>query len=568
MNPSRSYAHPPRARVLGTAFMSILVALGACSTSPENAPHPRAGEESSSAGAQTAAGAGYVAGGASGGQPAATAGGASGLAGGGVAASGDSSGGASAVGGTAGASGSTSGTATPRYDAIYSGTPWHDDQGNIVNAHGANIIKDGDKYYLFGEGHTDGSNAFTAFNCYSSTDLRNWKFERAALTVQASGRLGPGRVGERVKVMKCPTTGEYVMFMHTDNLKYTDQAVGYATSPTITGPYTFKEALQFDGHDIALWDLGAFQDTNGDGYVLLNGGEVYQLASDYHSASRRVVSGVSPGGESPSLFRADSTYFFLFSNKTSWERNDNYYFTATSMSGPWTSRGKFTPSGTLTWNSQTTFVLPVSGSNGTTYMFMGDRWSYPRQGSAATYVWQPLTVSGTSLSIPTFYEAWALDPSTGSSAPTAASGTSIDDKASGNGLNQLEYEGDWTHTSGGGFDDSESRAVAAGDSVSIRFTGTRIKLYGVATKDSGYATVTITDANGASVAAGTVDFYSNYRDTKNELKYVSPLLTSGGYSLKLSVVGDHGVWSDKAGTIFGSTANYVSVDRVVISEGP
>jgi hypothetical protein len=41
------------------------------------------------------------------------------------------------------------------YDAIYSGVPWFDDQGKIVNAHGANIVKDNGKYYLFGEAHTD-----------------------------------------------------------------------------------------------------------------------------------------------------------------------------------------------------------------------------------------------------------------------------------------------------------------------------------------------------------------------------------------------------------------------------
>lgn len=94
-----------------------------------------------------------------------------------------------------------------KMDAIYSGTPWFDQNGNLVSAHGANIIKDKSKFYLFGEAHSDTSNAFAGFNCYSSKDLYNCKFELVALPVQKSGKLGPNRVGERVKVMKCPKTG-------------------------------------------------------------------------------------------------------------------------------------------------------------------------------------------------------------------------------------------------------------------------------------------------------------------------------------------------------------------------
>ena len=81
-----------------------------------------------------------------------------------------------------------------------------DDRGNIVNAHGACIVEDNGRYYLFGEWKSDKSNAFPGFSCYSSDDLVNWKFENVVLQVQPNGILGPNRVGERVKVMKCPKT--------------------------------------------------------------------------------------------------------------------------------------------------------------------------------------------------------------------------------------------------------------------------------------------------------------------------------------------------------------------------
>ena len=95
--------------------------------------------------------------------------------------------------------------------AIVSGVSWYDQQGKTVSAHGANIIRDGGKYYLFGEYKTDSANVFKGFSCYSSDNLVDWHFEGIAFNQQSDGRMGPYRVGERPKVLRCPATGEYVM---------------------------------------------------------------------------------------------------------------------------------------------------------------------------------------------------------------------------------------------------------------------------------------------------------------------------------------------------------------------
>lgn len=453
-------------------------------------------------------------------------------------------------------------TAGPRYDAIYSGSPWYDDQGGSINAHGGQILYDNGRYYWVGERRKDNANIFDGFNLYSSTDLTNWRFERLVLPVQPSGILGPNRIGERPKIMKSPSTGEYVMFMHTDDAKYTDPRIGYATSPTINGSYTFRGPLLYEGSAIKMWDMGTFQDADGAGYLLIHEGNIYRLASDYRSATSKVVSNFAPGMESPAVFKVDSTYFWLSSNKTSWERNDNVYYTASSLSGPWTNRGKFAPTGTLTWNSQTTSVLPVKGSSGTTYMFMGDRWAYPLN-ARATYVWQPLTVSGTSISLSTYREAWRINTPAGTWSTVTTSGSTVDDTVYGTGNNQFNYSESWTHTSGAGHNGTESKSKTAGSTVSMRFTGTQIKLYGTTNNNQGYATVTLLDGNNAVVATATIDFYSKYRES-NELKYVSPLLTSGAYTLRLTVSGSHGTWTDKAGNVYGSTDNYVAIDRAVV----
>lgn len=441
-----------------------------------------------------------------------------------------------------------------RYNAIYSGIPWFDDKNNIVGAHGANIIKDKGKYYLFGERHTDTSNAFAGFTCYSSTDLYNWKFESIALPVQPSGKLGASRVGERPKVMKCPATGEYVLYMHVDTLTYMDQYIGYATSKEITGPYTFHGPLLFHGRPIYKWDMGTFQDKDGSGYLLIHGGNIFKLNEDYKSVGEQILREMAPGFESPAIFKKGNTYYFLGSNLTSWERNDNYYFTAGSLKGPWTPRGPFCPEGTLTWNSQTTFVLPVEGSKDTTYMFMGDRWSFPKQASAATYVWQPLVISGTSLSIPKYMDAWQINTATGESISTSIAKKTIE-----NSNRQLiTYAGKWQPDSLSLMSSDEK-----GASFRIKFTGTQIGFYGLARTNGGYAHVHLQTDEGKTILSSIVDMYS--KSPTKTLKFLTPNVKKGNYTLEVTVMAERGNWSDKRKNIYGSTGNFVSLDKIVIN---
>ena len=270
------------------------------------------------------------------------------------------------------------GTATAQNNLVINGIPWFDDKGNIVNAHGACIVEENGRYYLFGEWKSDKSNAFPGFSCYSSDDLVNWKFENIVLKVQPDGILGPNRVGERVKVMKCPKTGEYIMLMHADDMGYKDPYIGLATCKTIAGDYQLQGPLLYKGQPVKRWDMGTFQDADGKGYLLIHHGPVYRLSDDYRSIEAEVAH-IKGMGESPAMFKKNGVYFMLTSNLTSWEKNDNFYFTAPQIEGPWTKQGLFCPEGKLTYNSQTTFVFPLKCGNDTILMFMGDRWSYPHQ---------------------------------------------------------------------------------------------------------------------------------------------------------------------------------------------
>lgn len=442
------------------------------------------------------------------------------------------------------------------YGAIHSGVPWLDQHGNTVSAHGACIIKDNGRYYLFGEFKTDSVNIFNGFACYSSTDLYNWKFERMALPVQQKGALGKNRVGERPKVMKCPASGEYVMFMHVDSLNYKDQYVGYATAKHITGPYTFRGPVLFKGKPIRRWDMGTFQDDDGTGYLLVHHGDIYRLASDYRTVDEQVASQVAGVGESPAMLKKDGIYYLLSSNLTSWERNDNQYHTSRNIAGPWMEQGLFAPKGTLTWNSQCSFVLPIMGTQDTTYMYMGDRWSFPKQNAAATYVWQPLNIEGERLSVPVYQESWIIDLSTGQHKPLQTQGQDIALK----GLDaKINFQGEWQPNS-----KETYRSDNKGDRFYYIFTGTSVRLYGQAGPDCGYAQVTVLDKKGHTIVKSIVDMYCLYRTST--LKFVSPALPKDTYKLVLTVLGERGNWSDKRKIKYGSTGYGVVLESIAIKQ--
>lgn len=432
---------------------------------------------------------------------------------------------------------------------IVNGIPWFDNNGNIVNAHGACIVEEGGKYYLFGEWKSDETNAFPGFSCYSSDDLVNWKFENVVLRVQKDGILGPNRVGERVKVMKCPSTGEYVMYMHADDMGYKDPHIGYATSKTIAGDYEFQGPLLHEGKPIRRWDMGTFQDSDGTGYLLIHHGVIYRLSQDYHSAEERILNGLPKSGESPAMFKKNGIYFMLFSGLTSWEKNDNFYFTSSKIEGPWTRQGLFAPEGSLTHYSQTTFVQPLIRGNDTIPMYMGDRWSFPHQASAATYVWLPIMVEGEKISIPEYWNAW--NPKTMQEENLLKDWKSIR-------FNKLKFANKLTwDVSNEGISSKEK-----GSSFLLNFKGKKIALSGEANDQGGYARITISDKKGKVATFSLVDFYSKVLN--KGIRYVSPNLPNGTYTLKVEATGIVPAWTDKSKARFGSFDSYVNIEKIVV----
>jgi hypothetical protein len=294
---------------------------------------------------------------------------------------------------------------------ITPGTVWTDQSGNTIEAHGEGITKVGGTYYWLGEDKTNGA-TFQNVRCYSSTDLKNWTFVRNVLTRQASGDLGPSRIVERPHVIYNSSTSTYVMYMHIDSTSYSERRAGVATSSSVCGSYTYRGSFKPLGHDSL--DDNLFLDGS-TAYFMSEDRtdkklQIYRLSSDFLSVS--ALAATVNQYEAPAMVKIGGTYYLFGSHLTGWATNDNQYTTATSISGPWSSWRSFAPSGTSTCNSQATSILPVSGSSGTSYIFLGDRWNAGNLADSR-YIWEPLTVSGTTVSM-TCQTSWTIDTATGS----------------------------------------------------------------------------------------------------------------------------------------------------------
>ncbi|WP_326553305.1 RICIN domain-containing protein [Micromonospora sp. NBC_01813] len=309
-------------------------------------------------------------------------------------------------------------TGTPAHAApvtITNGTQFADTNGSPVHAHGGGVLKVGDYYYWFGENRNP-NNTFRAVSVYRSTDLRNWEFRNDVLTQSSATELQVANI-ERPKVVYNASTGRYVMWMHKENgANYSEARAAVASSATVDGSYTYHGSFRPLGHmsrDITLYN------DNGTGYMISAADEnydlhIYRLTPDYLNVAELVGNFWNDAHrEAPALFKRGSTYFMLTSGATGWSPNQARYATASSISGPWTS---WTNAGdSTTFRSQPTFVLPIQGTDTTSYLYLGDRWAGAWGGPVndSQYVWLPITFPSTTSMSLTWAPSITIDTATG-----------------------------------------------------------------------------------------------------------------------------------------------------------
>lgn len=341
---------------------------------------------------------------------------------------------------------------------IKSGKLWYDQNEQHVSAHGGGIVYHDDVFYWYGEDNTQGYLNSVGISCYSSTDLYNWKNEGTVLKqedmpseLQAKNN---GRV-ERPKVIYNEKTKKFVMWMHAEQKGYALSSAGVAISDSPVGPFEFLfydrpvlfEAEEgFDSHTNeeelgnSFRDMTLFVDdidSNGDGsldaYVMYSSEGnwtlyIARLNSDYTWIDKPTTADrirpqytkddlgvkwsrqfIRQMREAPTPFKHDNQYFMITSACTGWAPNQAEYAVAShpleqfqTIGDPAVDDVKET-----TFDSQSTFVLPVDSSKGH-YIYMGDRWE-PDDLSTSTYVWLPLTVNQSNEVKIEWQDEWSIE---------------------------------------------------------------------------------------------------------------------------------------------------------------
>ncbi|KAF5392556.1 hypothetical protein D9757_002173 [Collybiopsis confluens] len=326
---------------------------------------------------------------------------------------------------------------------IVPGATWLDTSGNVIQAHGAGILKVGSTYYWFGEDKVLDSTLFHAVSCYTSTDLTTWARQSNALSPISGTMISTSNVVERPKgtiqnlqahqsltlapCLRLPVifntkNQEYVMWFHSDTSNYGAAMVGVATATTPCGPFTYKGSFKPLGADSR--DEGIFLDDNGSAYLLYASDnnqnfKISLLDTNYYNVTQQVSIMNGATLEAPGIVKRNGVYNLIASHTSGWDPNPNKVFTATSLAGPWSAQVDIAPSTTNTYYSQNAFDM-LLGTNG---IYMGDRWKSDQLGSS-TYIWYPLTWSSSGLPTIVHADVWSVNLAAGTF--TAATGTSYE----------------------------------------------------------------------------------------------------------------------------------------------
>ena len=144
-------------------------------------------------------------------------------------------------------------------------------------------------------------------------------------------------------------------------------------------------------------DCTLFVDDDGKGYFVSASNEnydlhLYLLSEDYLAIESRAAL-LFEGGhrEAPAVFKRNGVYFLLTSGATGWDPNQAQYATSTSLTSGWSNMQNVGDGNTF--YSQSTYVQAVEGSQGTQYLYLGDRWAGAWDGRVndSSYVWQPIS---------------------------------------------------------------------------------------------------------------------------------------------------------------------------------
>ncbi|HOX52724.1 MAG TPA: RICIN domain-containing protein, partial [Fibrobacteria bacterium] len=291
-------------------------------------------------------------------------------------------------------------------EPIVPGGDWKDNRGQVVAATEGGIIQVDGIYYHWGMDRAADNSYFVGINLYSSKDLVHWTFVKQILRHDSDPLLDNKATVERAKILHNKKTGQFVIWMHYEGHNaYSVAEVAWATSDKIDGDYKFQghfRPLELDSRD-----LNVYQDADGKAYLICTtkGNQnvsLFELDDTYTKVVREIYRGNASDDmecEGHAIVKSGGMYYWLMSWCTGWDFNDNRYFTAKTLAGPWSAGKTLGVAGTHTYESQVGWSFPMPGNNGTDFVYMGDRWSVNDFASSRT-VLLPFSIANGAVSMP------------------------------------------------------------------------------------------------------------------------------------------------------------------------
>ena len=190
---------------------------------------------------------------------------------------------------------------------------WTDTAGNPISCHDGGITRVGDTFYWYGTSYKGnpagvwgrkGAQLQQGFNCYSSKNLVDWKYEGVCLQFPKDGWLAQG-TSHRPNVLACDKTGKYVLWFFcigTTEPEYPAAMLAVAVADKPAGPFTFVGQRNTAEEHGWGQDLGLFKDQDGKGYLVYDDGHrnirVDLLADDFLSTSGQTTIALKSDGKS------------------------------------------------------------------------------------------------------------------------------------------------------------------------------------------------------------------------------------------------------------------------------
>ncbi len=287
---------------------------------------------------------------------------------------------------------------------------WSDTEGNYISAHAGDLFMDGDTYYWYGgdmginpggmfnervyipgEDPKAWKRFFDGYNCYSSKDLKNWKYEGKVMVAPEKGFMSL-YITSRPHVIYNENTKKYVLYHYYYPI-YPGCLLMVAQADSPTGPFEHVAVVEAGSSNGHVGDMNVFKDKDGNGYVIYDntGFDILidKLTPDYLSSEKNGIKLLDRKQESPAMVYYKGKYIIATSGVDGFGATETTVAWSDNPMGPFSE--KQVVSKNHSWGSQITDMIVVKDKDYILVVF--DQWFTPDATNIdrSRYLFLPMT---------------------------------------------------------------------------------------------------------------------------------------------------------------------------------